>query len=120
MGWIARVSHLENEARQEMKMASGEKCELLPVIKWKHRDAILEENFVVKVARVDELNSRNKGFFCCCSSECCSYFDEVRRSKCTHEEEKEEEVVVRGGSCVEEWYQRVWSMVLERDSELEA
>ncbi|CAN1141857.1 Single myb histone 5 [Linum perenne] len=30
MGWIAGVSHLENEARQEMKMASGEKCELLP------------------------------------------------------------------------------------------
>ncbi|CAN1141864.1 Single myb histone 6 [Linum perenne] len=63
MGWIAGVSHLENEARQEMKMASGEKCELLPGIKRKNRDAIVGENFVVKVARVDELNSRNEGSF---------------------------------------------------------
>ncbi|CAN1141858.1 Single myb histone 5 [Linum perenne] len=62
-GWIAGVSHLENEARQEMKMASGEKCELLPGIKRKNRDVIVGENFVVKVARVDELNSRNEGYF---------------------------------------------------------
>ncbi|CAN1141855.1 Single myb histone 5 [Linum perenne] len=47
-GWIAGVSHLENEARQEMKMASGEKCELLPGIKRKNRDVIVGENFVVK------------------------------------------------------------------------
>ncbi|CAN1141854.1 Single myb histone 2 [Linum perenne] len=63
MGWIAGVSNLENEAWQEMKMASWEKCELLPGIKRNNRDAIVGENFVVKVARVDELNSRNEGSF---------------------------------------------------------
>ncbi|CAN1141878.1 Single myb histone 5 [Linum perenne] len=63
MGWIAGVSHLENEARQEIKMVSGEKCELLTGIKKKNRDAIVGENFVVKVARVNELNSTNEGSF---------------------------------------------------------
>ncbi|CAN1141865.1 Single myb histone 5 [Linum perenne] len=39
------------------------KPKLLPGIKRKNRDAIVGENFVVKVARVDELNSRNGGSF---------------------------------------------------------
>ncbi|CAN1141870.1 Single myb histone 5 [Linum perenne] len=42
---------------------STSKPKLLPGIKRKNRDAIVGENFVVKVARFDELNSRNDGSF---------------------------------------------------------